>query len=130
MIVLDAAALVDVVLAQPTAEWVLDELVSQEVYAPAHQPAEVLSALARLVRGGQIAADVAAQALSQAGDLEQRLIPPSSAHLRLALELHQRIRVLDGLYVALAQELEAPLVTTDRRLGGATAPCEVRLPPA
>jgi len=42
VIVLDAAAIVDVVLDQATAPWVLDQLVGQEAVAPAHQPAEVL----------------------------------------------------------------------------------------
>ena len=48
MIVLDAAAVVDVVTDQPTKPWVLENLRGQEVLAPAHQLAEVLSAIARL----------------------------------------------------------------------------------
>jgi len=63
VIVLDASALVDVVLDQSTAAWVLDEIAEQEVCAPAHQPAEVLSALARLVRATQIGLESARDAL-------------------------------------------------------------------
>ena len=81
MIVLDASALIDVVIDQPTAEWVLDQI-DDDVGEP-----------------------------------------------RRAFALRERIRVLDGLYVVLADELDCPLVTTDRRLGGADAPCDVRLPP-
>ena len=55
---------------------------------------------------------------------------PTVAHLRRAYALRERIRVLDGLYVALADELGCTLVTTDRRLAAATAPCDVRTPQA
>jgi hypothetical protein len=47
--------------------------------------------------------------------------------LERALDLQDRIRVLDGLYVALAEERERPLLTTDKRLASAGAPCEVIL---
>ncbi|HYT10569.1 MAG TPA: hypothetical protein VEL73_07900 [Mycobacteriales bacterium] len=48
MIVLDASALVDVVLDQPPAPWLLDQISGEDVVAPSHQPAEVLSAVGRL----------------------------------------------------------------------------------
>ncbi len=130
MIVLDAAALVDAVLDQPTAAWVLDEIAEQEVCAPAHQPAEVLSALARLVRAAQIDLESARDALDEAVALPQRFVTPTTGHLRLAFTLRERMRVVDGLYVALAGELHCALVTTDRRLAIADAPCEIRIPPA
>jgi predicted nucleic acid-binding protein len=130
VIVLDASALVDAVLDQPTAGWVLDEIAAGEVSAPAHQPAEVLSALARLVRATQIDSKAAHAALDEALALPQRLVTPTAGHVRLAYALRDRIRVVDGLYVALAQELACPLVTTDRRLAVADAPCEIRIPPA
>jgi predicted nucleic acid-binding protein len=130
VIVLDASALVDVVLDQRGAEWVLGQIDEEEVAAPSHQPAEVLSALARLVRGEVLSAEVARDALEEALGLPQRLVPPSAAHVRRAFALRDHIRVVDGLYVALADELGCPLVTTDRRLAGAHAPCEVRVPPS
>lgn len=129
MIVLDASALVDVVLDQRSAEWILGQILDEEVSAPAHQPAEVLSALARLVRGALLTPDVARDALDEAFALPQRFVAPTAAHVRRAFALRERIRVVDGLYVVLADELGCPLVTTDRRLAGADAPCEVRVPP-
>ena len=128
MIVLEASALVDAVLDQPAAEWVLEQIAGEEVAAPAHQLAEVLSALSRLVRAGEIEPTTAREALDEASALPQRLVLPTAAHLRRAYALRERIRVLDGLYVALADELGCTLVTTDRRLAAATAPCDVRTP--
>jgi predicted nucleic acid-binding protein len=130
VIVLDASALVDVVLDQPMAGWVLDEIAEEDVSAPAHQPVEVLSALARLVRAAQIDSKAAHAALDEALALPQRFVTPTAGHVRLAFALRDRIRVVDGLYVALAEELACPLVTTDRRLAVADAPCEIRIPPA
>jgi predicted nucleic acid-binding protein len=129
VIVLDASALVDVVLDQSSAEWVLGQIADEDVSAPAHQPVEILSALARLSRGGILSPDVARDALDEAFALPQRFITPTAAHVRRAFALRERIRVVDGLYVVLADELGCPLVTTDRRLAGADAPCEVRVPP-
>jgi predicted nucleic acid-binding protein len=130
LIVLDASALVDVVLDQRSAPWVLDQIADSEISTPAHQPAEVLSALARLVRAAALEPLAAREALEEALALPQRLVAPTAAHVRRAFALRERIRVVDGLYVALADELGCPLVTTDRRLATADAPCEVRAPPA
>lgn len=128
MIVLDASALVDVVLDQREQSWVLEQLKGQEVCAPAHQIAEVLSAIARIERAGDIDEESARTAALEAEGLEQELVLPSQAQLMRALDLRERIRVLDGLYVALAETRRCPLVTTDLRLVAARSPCEVRAP--
>lgn len=124
MIVLDASALVDVLIDQPAKDAVLAYL-DQPIVAPAHQQAEVLSSLARLVRAGQIDSDAASRALGESATLEQELVLPDAALLRRAFELDGRIRVLDGLYVALAERRDCPLLTTDRRLARAEPPCHV-----
>ncbi|MGH3828668.1 MAG: type II toxin-antitoxin system VapC family toxin [Pseudonocardiaceae bacterium] len=81
MIVLDASALVDTVLDQPTAGWVLDGITNEEVCAPAHQPMEVLSALARLVRAIQIELESARDALTEALALPRRFVIPTASHV-------------------------------------------------
>lgn len=129
MIVLDAAALVDVVIDQAAKAWVLDQLSGHEVCAPAHQPAEVLSALSRLRRSGALDRDSELMALDEAMSLDQELVLPTALHLRRSAQMSDRIRVVDGLYVALAQDRGVVLITTDRRLGASGAPCEVRIPP-
>jgi predicted nucleic acid-binding protein len=129
VIVLDASAVVDLVLGHSAAPWILDHVASAEIRAPAHQPAEALSAIARLERSGQFAGETSRVAIDRVSSLPQRLVPITPAHFRRAFALRERIRVVDGLYVALAEELGCPLVTTDARLARATPPCELLLPP-
>ncbi|MEX2466457.1 MAG: type II toxin-antitoxin system VapC family toxin [Gemmatimonadota bacterium] len=128
MIVLDASALVDVVTDQPTKPWVLERLAASSICAPSHQMAEVLSALARLVRAGVLEPSSARDALSEAKALQQELIEPTEDHLVRALAMQDRVRVLDGLYVVLAQDRAAALVSTDQRLVRGRLPVEVLAP--
>lgn len=128
MIVLDASALVDVLLDQPPRDWVLDRLRDEQILAPAHQPAEVVSALGRLVRAATITEEQAQDAVAEAMSLRQEHLPLTKQHLQRALELSTRVRILDGLYVAVAEDHEATLVTTDRRLAGAGLPVSCDTP--
>ncbi len=129
MIVLDAAAVVDVLVDRPHAGWVLERVDGADVCAPGHQPAEVLSALSRLRRAGYLDDRGLAGALAEYAALPQDLVEITAAHLRRATDLSERIRVLDGLYVAVAEERSCAIVTTDRRLGRSQAPCEVVVAP-
>lgn len=129
MIVLDASALVDVITDQAAAPWLLDRIAGEQVHAPSHQLAEVLSALARMVHAGDLDPDAGAEALAEAAALPQHLVPPTPSQLRRAFVLRDRIRVLDGLYAALAEDLGCPLVTTDARLIQAKPPCSTEFPP-
>ena len=129
MIVLDASALVDVITDQEAASWLLDRIAGEQVHAPSHQPAEVLSALARMVRAGDLEPQAGAEALEEAAALPQHLTSPTRGQLQRAFGLRDRIRVLDGLYVTLAEDLGCPLVTTGARLVQAKPPCRIELPP-
>lgn len=126
MIVLDASALVDVVADRPPKRWVLEQLDGEHVLAPGHQLAEVLSAVARLARAGDLTGDAARDAVAEACRLPQEVRPLDAGLIVRALALGERIRVLDGLYVALAEASGAALVTTDERLAAADPPCTVR----
>jgi predicted nucleic acid-binding protein len=128
VIVLDASAVVDVVLDQPADPWVLEQVSGQPLCAPCHLRAEVLSAVARLVRAGQLGPKTAERALDEAAELEVELVPLGKKLLRRALSMQARLRVLDGLYVAVAEERGAALVTTDLRLARAGLEVEVRTP--
>lgn len=128
MIVLDASAAVDIVLDHASAPWLMNHMAGQAMCAPAHQPAEVLSALARLRRGDIIEAPACRAALEEASELNQEIVMPSPRHLLRALELQPSIRVTDGLYVALAEERGCSLLTTDLRLARSVSTCEVLTP--
>ena len=130
MIVLDASALVDLCVLGPTSGWVADRFHDELVCAPAHQPSEVLSALARMLRAEVLDLAGAREALEDAMSADQDIVPIHAAHLRRAFELRDRLRVVDGLYVALAEERRCPLVTTDLRLARSVTTCEVLAPTA
>lgn len=124
MIVLDASALVDVVAARPQRDAVLAHL-RQPILAPAHQLAEVSTAVVRLLRADELTAADARQCLLDAGELTQQVSQLDDGLLQRAFELRDSIRILDGIYVALAERHRCPLVTTDARLARANPPCEV-----
>lgn len=128
MIVLDASALVEVLVGGTHAEWALAELVGHDIVAPSHQPAEVLSAIARLVRARAVSSDEAITAIEAMTALPQDLVAPTAAHLGSALLGQERVRTGDGLYVALAVERQCALVTTDVRLARSGAPVAMRAP--
>ena len=128
MIVLDASALVELVADGPSKAWAAGETAGQPIAAPGHQLAEVVSALDLLVRAGDLDPAGGRAALGEAAALPQEVHPIDAELLDHAWRLRGRIRMLDGLYLALAVRLDVPLVTTDRRLHGADAPCEVRAP--
>lgn len=88
----------------------------------------MLSAIARLDRAGVLDAPAARDALIEASALHQELVPITEDLVLRAHDLSGRIRVLDGLYVALAEARGVPLVTTDTRLVRAQLPIEVDAP--
>lgn len=80
MIVVDASALVDVVLGGAAAGWLLDQLGGQELCAPSHLSAETLSALARLVRADELSKAGAVSTLDRASELPIDLVLPTPHH--------------------------------------------------
>ena len=128
MIVLDASALVEVVLGLQHRDWVLGHLEDGDVSAPPHQMVEVASALGRLERAGVVATDDAARALDDAAALPHRVQALTPALVRRAWTLRPSLRLADAFYVALAERDGAVLVTTDGRLARAGLPCRVASP--
>lgn len=119
-VVVDASALVDLLLDNEPGQAVRRRLAGQVLHAPAHVDAEVLSALGRLHRAGQLAVDA----------VESRLVPLTEAPLVRhpvdglvlgAWARRHQLRLADALYVELATTRGWPLVTTDRRLRGVPA---------
>lgn len=112
--VVDAATVVDLICDLPAAEPFRRRLAATEsVAVPAHLDAEVLSALGRLKRAGELTRESErVEALGTLGAKRWPLQPLLSA----AWALTDRIAVRDALYVALAVSLDATLITTDGRL--------------
>ena len=127
MIVLDASALVDAVL-----DSLLRSGFSSGSPARASAPcAPAGGGALRTVPARPRRSDRARHRPRRArrGDCAAATTRPSrSCSLRRAYALRERMRILDGLCVALADELGCTLVTTDRRLAAAVAPCDVRTP--
>jgi predicted nucleic acid-binding protein len=111
VVVVDAALVVDLICGFPAGEPYRERLAAASgVAAPAHLDAEVLSAVGRLKRAGQLTAErERVQALAR---FPARRWPL----LESAWALTDRIAVCDALYVALAASLDATLLTTDSRL--------------
>jgi predicted nucleic acid-binding protein len=88
------------------------------LWAPYLVDAEVGNALRRTARAGEISARKARAALA---DLFEMRLQRVSHHLLVerAWQLRENLSFYDGLYVALAEALEAPLLTLDSRLAKA-----------
>ncbi len=98
-----------------------------EVALPDLCDVEVASVLRR--RG--LAGDLSGPRLAAAVD-DLLALPyaryPSHGLLRRAMDLWANVTPYDGVYVALAEVLDAVLVTGDRRLAGAPGlPCDIRV---
>lgn len=92
---------------------------SPGLWAPHLIDAEVGHALRRQVMRGEIPADIARDALLDLNGLRLERVP-HAALLRRAWELRESVSFYDALYVALAEELDLPLLTLDARLAGAS----------
>lgn len=114
-VVIDASALVDLLLGHTLGLVVRRRLTGQVLHAPAHLDAEVLSALGRLHRAGELGTS------HVEGQLTALALAPVQRHpvhelLGGAWARRHRLRLADALYVELATRLDCPLVTTDPRL--------------
>lgn len=122
MLVVDASCLCEVLIGGLNAEAIRDRLGGDGDHAAPHiLDVEVFGVLRREHRLGRLDRTEATQAVE---DLEawpgerfgHRLL------LARAWELRDNVRGWDAMYVALAEALDAVLVTTDRRLGAARGP--------
>jgi predicted nucleic acid-binding protein len=123
MLVVDASACVSFLLGDDDADWVRERFRSESVlHAPALIDFEVASALRSLSdRRRFVAATEDLRAM--------RLVRyPGEPLLPRMWELRGHLTAYDAAYVALAEVLDAPLVTLDRRLarsGGHAAAIEI-----
>lgn len=120
MIVVDASAITELLLQTELGTRVERRLYrnDDDLHAPHLLDVEVLSALRRLAQAGEVLPERAEEAIEDLGLL--RVI--RHGHLDLATrawELRQNFTAYDAVYLALAESLDAPVVTCDRPFGAA-----------
>jgi predicted nucleic acid-binding protein len=117
-VVVDASALVELLLQSERAPAVLQAVGDTEMVAPDGINPEVLSTLRRLERIGELPAGRANQAVDDLLDAAVRRLPTLPL-LPQAWALRASVTSYDACYVALARDLGCPLVTGDIRLSRA-----------
>jgi len=120
MIVIDASALIEVLLRTSRAAAV-EALIfapNATLHAPHLIDVEVAQVVRRYALAGELDAERGRQALGDVSDFPLSRYPH---HLFLPRiwELRDNLTAYDAAYVALAEALEAPLVTCDARLARA-----------
>ena len=121
MIVVDASAVLETLLRTPNAQAVERRLFdpSQTLHAPHLLDVEIAQVLRRYAGNGEIDGERGRAALADLADLPLHRYPHDFLLPRV-WELRENLTAYDAVYVALAEALDAPLLTCDRRL--ATAP--------
>lgn len=116
--VVDASVVVDLLVAHPRATAVRAALEGIDGMAPALLDAEVLHAITRYVRRGEMSDERARQALRLLIDADIDRFPIAPLVLD-AWALRHNVSSYDAFYIALARSLECPLITCDRALARA-----------
>ena len=120
MIVIDASALLEVLLRTPSAQALetrLFEEPRQTLHAPHLLDVEVAQVLRRYTAMGEIDDQRGAEALADLADFPIRRYPHDFLLTRV-WTLRNNFTAYDAVYVALAEALNARLLTRDQRLAG------------
>ena len=129
VVVCDASTLVAVLLDDgPDGRWAAEQLRDAELAAPHLAPYETANIIRRRELAGLISVDLAAQAHADLLDLAIELWPWELL-ARRTWELRHNLTAYDAAYVALAEQIDATLITLDTRI--AVAPglrCAVASP--
>jgi len=123
-VVVDASAMVEALAGTRLGSATRARLRGCELHAPAHFDAEVLSAMGRLHRAGELDATVVSRALSELA-LAPIVRHPLTGLLSGAWAARDRLRLVDAMYAELSTALGAALVTTDGRLARSTAAADL-----
>lgn len=121
MIVLDASAAVDWLLQTPAGQRIERRIYARDdtLHTVHLLDVEFSQVLRRLVREGALAPRRAEEAIADLTDLRVTRYAPVLLLNRI-WRLRQNLSAYDAAYVALAEELKAPLITRDRKLAGAS----------
>lgn len=114
-VVLDASVAVDLLAGTDYAPAAIDHLARTELHAPAHLDAEVISALGRMQRAGDLAVTDVELALDRLTAMPVTRHPLPGL-LTGAWARRADVRLLDAFYIALADYLGLRVLTTDHKL--------------
>jgi len=129
LIVVDASAVVEFLLGTATGDrvWARISAPGTTLHAPELLDVEVAHALRRLILNRALSRERVEEAVAALGDLRATRYPHRPLLPRI-WALHANLTSYDAAYVALAESLSVPLITTDTRLArspGVEAPIEV-----
>ncbi len=117
MIVVDASAVLEILLNTSAAARIADRLFApgEKLHAPHLLDVEVAHVLRRYAAAGELDARRGVEAIEDLLDLPLARYPHDLLVPR-AWALRDAMSAYDAMYVGLAEALDAPLVTLDRRL--------------
>jgi predicted nucleic acid-binding protein len=120
LIVLDASAVLELLLRTPAADRLTARLLHPEesLQAPHLLDLEVAQVIRRYWLAGKLTTERAGEALADFEDLRIHRHPHEPLLSRV-WELRHNLTAYDAVYVALAEALDVPLLTRDARLASA-----------
>jgi predicted nucleic acid-binding protein len=131
MLVVDASCLVEVLTSTPRAEAIRQQFEDHvDLVAPHLIDVEVMGVVRRRRLANELDDTSARQALMDLAAWSGERFP-HAPFIGRAWQLRENVRTWDAFYVALAERLDAPLLTLDTRLARASGiRCEVIVPEA
>jgi predicted nucleic acid-binding protein len=115
VVVVDTSAIVTLLVEDPPVPALVDRLVGRDLHAPHLVDVEFLHVVRRLLALGRVPLARAALLRSHFSGLSITRYPHGLLLDRM-WELRDNLTAYDASFVALAEVLDAPLVTTDARL--------------
>ena len=121
MIVVDASTILELLLNTRLARRIADRLFSpdESLHAPHLLDIEVAQVIRRYCRAGELSAERGRETLADLADLPLSRYPHDFLLARI-WDLRHNLTAYDASYIALAETLDAPLLTCDRRLAAAS----------
>lgn len=121
--IIDASVLVAFYAADdPRHDRVAERLTAGDaLFAPAHLDTEIVSAMRGIARNNPRVEALVPSAITHLTDFPIRRVPLASLLVRM-WELRHNVTPYDAAYIALAERLDAVLITCDARLVAASGP--------